>query len=373
MDKLVFVSSSELPRPRTLSTQPSTKCSVFETGKKAEASCSSKCITLDSSDGIANQQNDSMDSPTHSTSLDLNLDSAVSAESEKIHKLLLVESSDHDRCQVLFQMYLETFRSNLQKKTECVRLNEQLSKFINKQTDDSPKHTISDSIPKTNDNRSKISDVRLKMVNIGDLTDNTKLDTVLQSSSLVEESNQNKKLDDITHLKEQFKDLLKQYELRERHFLSLSKSRDIEFHLTQAKYEQYRQKAEQEKNKAINLKTQMTTFSKTEAELRNQLSLYIGKFREVESTLNQSNELFQTFRQEIEQMGKKTRKLEKENANIRIKYEAMNKAIVEMAEERKQSNREVQTVMASKTKLESLCRALQEERKALLKKLIQHK
>jgi NACalpha-BTF3-like transcription factor len=43
---------------------------------------------------------------------------------------------------------------------------------------------------------------------------------------------------------------------------------------------------------------------------------------QVEDTLNNSNELFLTFRREMEEMSRKTKRLEKENASLRRKYEA---------------------------------------------------
>lgn len=103
----------------------------------------------------------------------------------------------------------------------------------------------------------------------------------------------------------------------------------------------------------------METFTKTEIELRKQLNIYVDKFKQVEETLNKSNELFMTFRKEMEQvclfcpitfaikryiyvsligvcihqMTKKTKKLEKENSAIKGKCDTMNKNILEMAEE----------------------------------------
>ncbi len=78
---------------------------------------------------------------------------------------------------------------------------------------------------------------------------------------------------------------------------------------------------------------QVSTFNQTEVELRSQLNVYIEKFKQVEDTLNNSNDLFLTFRKEMEQMTKKTKKLEKENATVRAKCDTMNRNLLEMAEE----------------------------------------
>ncbi len=50
------------------------------------------------------------------------------------------------------------------------------------------------------------------------------------------------------------------------------------------------------------MKEQVETFTKTEAELRKQLNVYVDKFKQVEETLNKSNELFLNFRKEMEQV-----------------------------------------------------------------------
>ena len=55
---------------------------------------------------------------------------------------------------------------------------------------------------------------------------------------------------------------------------------------------------------------------------------------QVEETLNNSNDLFLTFRKEMEEMSKKTKRLEKENQNLTRNKEITNRNIAEMVEER---------------------------------------
>lgn len=87
---------------------------------------------------------------------------------------------------------------------------------------------------------------------------------------------------------------------------------------------------------------------------------------QVEETLNNSNDLFLTFRKEMEEMSKKTKRLEKENQNLTRNKEITNRNIGEMVEERTK----MQDVMARKDKeiedqrkkiarLETLCRGMQ--------------
>lgn len=87
---------------------------------------------------------------------------------------------------------------------------------------------------------------------------------------------------------------------------------------------------------------------------------------QVEETLNNSNDLFLTFRKEMEDMSKKTKRLEKENQILLRHKEITNRNIGEMVEER----HKMQEELALKTKeaedqrkkiarLETLCRGMQ--------------
>jgi len=81
----------------------------------------------------------------------------------------------------------------------------------------------------------------------------------------------------------------------------------------------------------------------------------------VEDTLNNSNELFLTFRKEMEEMSKKTKRLEKENLTLTRKHEQTNRNILEMAEERTRNNEELEKWRKKSNNLEALCRRMQEQ------------
>ncbi|CAG8496194.1 17942_t:CDS:10 [Cetraspora pellucida] len=197
--------------------------------------------------------------------------------------------------------------------------------------------------------------------------------TIWEIKSKMEEDTDEKKkrAEDNEVLKDKFRSFLEQYELREKHFNSVVRSKDLELQLYEAKLQQQNQLTEQETIKVNSLKSQVETFTKTEIELRKQLNIYVDKFKQVEETLNKSNELFMTFRKEMEQMTKKTKKLEKENSAIKGKCDTMNKNILEMAEERTRDQKIIDDAMKKQAKLENLCRALQTERTVLEKKLVE--
>jgi septal ring factor EnvC (AmiA/AmiB activator) len=87
---------------------------------------------------------------------------------------------------------------------------------------------------------------------------------------------------------------------------------------------------------------------------------------QVEETLNNSNDLFLTFRKEMEEMSKKTKRLEKENQNLQRNKEVTNRNIAEMVQEREKmqddlarKTKEVEEQRKKIARLETLCRGMQ--------------
>jgi predicted nuclease with TOPRIM domain len=61
--------------------------------------------------------------------------------------------------------------------------------------------------------------------------------------------------------------------------------------------------------------------------------MYTEKYEEFQGTLQKSNEVFGSFKTEMEKMTKKIKKLEKESVMWKSRWENSTKALVEMAEE----------------------------------------
>ncbi|XP_034869579.1 gamma-taxilin-like isoform X3 [Mirounga leonina] len=139
-----------------------------------------------------------------------------------------------------------------------------------------------------------------------------------------------------TELGEKLKKLVEQYALREELLKEATESRYT--------YEEMKQQ---------------------EVQLKQQLSLYMDKFEEFQTTMAKSNELFTTFRQEMEKMTKKIKKLEKEMIIWRTKWETNNKELLQMAEEKAVRDKEYRAFQIKLERLEKLCRALQMERNEL--------
>lgn len=158
-----------------------------------------------------------------------------------------------------------------------------------------------------------------------------------------------------------FKSFIEQYELRELHFHSLMRTKEVEVQYHLARYEQQRAKAESESTKTRHLQAQVQAFTKTETELRNQLNVYVDKFKQVEDTLNNSNDLFLSFRKEMEDMSKKGKRLEKENEALKRQKEATAANILRMAEERQDWKRKMDAAEKKSDKLTRIIQQMQQQ------------
>lgn len=156
------------------------------------------------------------------------------------------------------------------------------------------------------------------------------------------------------------------------------RTKELEVQYNLARYEREKKNYEAELGRSRQLNTQVQTFSKTETELRQQLNVYVDKFKQVgaaatgglacqtdvlqvEDTLNNSNDLFLTFRKEMEDMSKKTKRLERENENLKRKHEQVNGNILKMAEERNKYLTEIDNLKKKLEKLNGIIKAMQKQ------------
>ncbi|KAJ7991834.1 hypothetical protein DPEC_G00287970 [Dallia pectoralis] len=183
-----------------------------------------------------------------------------------------------------------------------------------------------------------------------------------------------------SELAEKLKKLIEQYELREEHIDKVFKHKDLQQQLVDAKLHQAQElliesedRHHREKDfllkEALESQRMCELMKQQEVHLKQQLSLYTEKFEEFQTTLSKSNEVFTTFKQEMEKMTKKIKKLEKETTMYRSRWESSNKALLDMAEEKTLRDREYDGLQGKVGRLEKLCRALQNERNELSKKV----
>ncbi|KAM3595725.1 uncharacterized protein V6R79_001731 [Siganus canaliculatus] len=183
-----------------------------------------------------------------------------------------------------------------------------------------------------------------------------------------------------TELAEKLKKLYEQYKLREEHIDKVVKHKDLQQQLVDAKLHQAQELLKESEDRhdrekefllkeAVESQRMCELMKQQEVHLKQQLSLYTEKFEEFQTTLSKSNEVFTTFKQEMEKMTKKIKKLEKETAMYRSRWESSNKALLEMAEEKSVRDRDFEALQGKVQRLEKLRRALKVERNELNKKV----
>ncbi|XP_016060365.1 PREDICTED: beta-taxilin [Miniopterus natalensis] len=200
-------------------------------------------------------------------------------------------------------------------------------------------------------------------------------------AQIEQQSERNMKLcQENTELAEKLKSIIDQYELREEHLDKIFKHRELQQKLVDAKLEQAQEmmKEAEERHKrekeyllsqAAEWKLQAKVLKEQETVLQAQLTLYSGRFEEFQGTLTKSNEVFATFKQEMDKTTKKMKKLEKDTATWKARFESCNKALLDMIEEKALRAKEYECFVMKIGRLENLCRALQEERNELYKKI----
>ena len=72
-----------------------------------------------------------------------------------------------------------------------------------------------------------------------------------------------------------------QYELRELHFHSQMRTKELEIQYNLARFDREKQNYEKEVARTRQLKNEIITFSNTESDLRQQLNVYVDKFKQV--------------------------------------------------------------------------------------------
>uniref|UniRef100_A0A8C9TXH9 Taxilin beta b n=1 Tax=Scleropages formosus TaxID=113540 RepID=A0A8C9TXH9_SCLFO len=181
-------------------------------------------------------------------------------------------------------------------------------------------------------------------------------------------------------LAEKLKGLITQYDQREANLEKVFKHHDLQHKLAETKLQQANMllKDAEEKHKAekeyllkqvAELKMQVTLLKEQESGMKAQLNLYSEKFDEFQGTVTKSHDVYASFKQDIEKMSKKMKKLEKESNSWRTRFEGCNKALLEMAQEKTLKEKEFEVCTQKIQKLEKLCRTLQDERRGLYQKV----
>ncbi|XP_024012695.1 alpha-taxilin isoform X2 [Eutrema salsugineum] len=164
-------------------------------------------------------------------------------------------------------------------------------------------------------------------------------------------------------LRTKLKHLADQYMLSEQQHEQRLKQKTLELQISELKIKQHEEKLIHEKSQMKVYADQVSQLLATEKNLRLQLTSDGEKFQQFQDALVKSNEVFETFKQEIEKMSKAIKELRKENAFLKSKTEKSDLSLIELVEERERLKKLLEKTKNQKDKLESLCRSLQAERK----------
>lgn len=168
-----------------------------------------------------------------------------------------------------------------------------------------------------------------------------------------------------------FKSFIDQYELRELHFHSLMRTKELEVQFHMSRFEREKKAADAESVKCRQLQAQVSNFTKTESELRAQLNVYVDKFKQqVEDTLNNSNDLFLSFRREMEDMSKKSKRFERDNEVLVKQKDAANANVLRLAGERQEWKKRTDKAEKQIETLRGIIQAMQKQGRSVPPSLV---
>ncbi|CAI5700860.1 hypothetical protein KXD40_005778 [Peronospora effusa] len=166
------------------------------------------------------------------------------------------------------------------------------------------------------------------------------------------------------NLQQKLRKFLEQYTAREEHFQRQLEAKDLTVQLVETKLRHQVVLTSREAEKVKLTLDRSKAFSDREVQLQAQLDSYSEKFDVVQETLSKSNEMFTTFREEMDKMAKTTKKLEKENLALKKKCAEYDSGAIASIQGKVTSAEETMMLQEKVKKLESLCRHLQAERKS---------
>ncbi|XP_063380586.1 gamma-taxilin isoform X2 [Cydia fagiglandana] len=209
--------------------------------------------------------------------------------------------------------------------------------------------------------------------------------TLTEITTLLQQNNEkNAKLrDDNISMSEKFKSVVQQYQLREQQVEKMGKQMALESQLSDAKLQKAALEHQAEKERLLaemeHLKVtvaqctaKIMELQGTETALRGQLGVYTDKYDEFQNALVKSNQVFGGFKEQMEKMSKKIKKLEKESLSWKKRWETSQTALLDMCGERQASEERAAAASRQLQHMQSLCRTLQAERTTLLGTLKEH-
>lgn len=197
-------------------------------------------------------------------------------------------------------------------------------------------------------------------------------------STLGKNNDENLKIKEAnTEMTKKFKYLAEQYELREKQLEKLNEQIKLETQLNEAKLAKAQMEATIEKEillkekqaaleEVLATKKSVLEMEKRERALKEQLRFTSEKYDQFQDSLQKSNNIFSTYKVELEKMAKRSKALEKEAFEWRSKYEKSNRALLNAVSDKQAQDEYMKKSARQLTQLQKLCRTLQAERTSLL-------
>ncbi|EDQ92893.1 uncharacterized protein MONBRDRAFT_22116 [Monosiga brevicollis MX1] len=170
-------------------------------------------------------------------------------------------------------------------------------------------------------------------------------------------------------LQKKFEEAMQRYQLGEAHYQKQLKMRDLQVQLAEAKQAQAELSRNEQVTMVQELQTKLKEKEVTESSLKTQLASYAQKFEQFQETLTRSNNVFGSFKAEMEKKAKELKQREEENSRWRVRLEKTNVALASLKAEHEATLQENRAQQAKTEKLEQLCRALQQQRLELVQQV----
>lgn len=191
----------------------------------------------------------------------------------------------------------------------------------------------------------------------------------------------NEKLqEDKVKMSQHFKYLVEQTQCKQQEIEKIDKQMELAMQLSDAKLAKAQMEAAIEKEAMLKEKHDMLTELKKcrqdlgdqqarEKIMQDQLNLYTEKYQEFQTSFAKSNDIFGTYKREMEKMSKKIVKLEKESVSWKLRFEKSNVALLDLASEKQVRDQILCKTTRQLAQLQKLCRTFQAERSVLIKAL----
>ncbi|XP_073683525.1 beta-taxilin-like [Garra rufa] len=161
-------------------------------------------------------------------------------------------------------------------------------------------------------------------------------------AQIEEHSSRNNKLcQENSDLAEKLKDLISKYDQREANLEKVFKHRDLQQKLLETKLSQANMilKEAEQKHKlekelllkqTAEAKIQVKLLKEQEVDMKAQLVVYSEKFDEFQGTVSKSHNVYASFKQDMDKMAKKMKKLEKEATSWKSRFDGCNRSLIDM-------------------------------------------